>query len=849
MTIFTELRVRQGGFLEDYEAPQSDVLGATAEEAFTFNPIPSIMRRRELMRAERGVGHNILDYNVFGDERPDTASSLVDAGTARDRIKEEGLNLVIPDSGIRERALELLIERKKDERRRQDILNRAPEGLLAGAERFGVSLATQAMDPLNIASAFIPVVGEARYASMLARAGGPMGRAAVRAGIGAAEGGVGAAVVEPLIYAGATAEQADYDLNDSLANIAFGTILGGGLHVGAGAVGDAVRGVRDWRTARAAPDAPIPRMMESVPSDVRAAALRTGIAQAVTGRELNIEPVVSYASRQGEFAEPLRASAGEPELPRVDAVTGVEGFTVYHGSPHTFDRFDMSKIGTGEGAQAYGHGLYFAENEGVAKNYATTLSPYGTMRLGGEPISIPQMEDGPRKMAAQLLLSKSFNGADARYAAKNALAESNFKGFTRDQVSDEIDKLLKDGARPVGSTYQVNISAHPDDFLDWDKPLSEQPKALAAIETAYPEYANLFKSDPHAANKQLGVVVKSLESNYGSEVSGRLREAGIPGIKYLDQGSRGTPNVQLERDLELAKLDGNTKEVARLQKQLEGQTRNFVIFDDKLIHPIRRNDEFIARQPQDLQSAAHASFAADQMRLYDGEAVRIADERIAAAPDDETMPDVSLQEALDDVARLVRTLDAGRVTAKPLKKQFPANPELKMRPRPVIDMLKRAGGVKPDSPLGGDLMAMGLTPKNTRGLFRKNGRGGADNFVASEHEIFSDRRFADEYNSYIPEHEIIEAIREELAGNPRRSPDELAEIERYKAIVDRIVNEGVVREEGPIPEAPPVQSAEEYGTYEAMVAQELAAFEELQATAEAYGRGIIAAADCRLRRS
>jgi hypothetical protein len=44
-----------------------------------------------------------------------------------------------------------------------------------------------------------------------------------------------------------------------------------------------------------------------------------------------------------------------------------DAITTYHGSPHDFDEFDMSKIGTGEGAQAYGHGLYFAENENVAK--------------------------------------------------------------------------------------------------------------------------------------------------------------------------------------------------------------------------------------------------------------------------------------------------------------------------------------------------------------------------------------------------------------------------------------------------------------------------------------------------
>ena len=43
------------------------------------------------------------------------------------------------------------------------------------------------------------------------------------------------------------------------------------------------------------------------------------------------------------------------------------GIRAYHGSPYDFDRFDMSKIGTGEGAQAYGHGLYFAENPAVAR--------------------------------------------------------------------------------------------------------------------------------------------------------------------------------------------------------------------------------------------------------------------------------------------------------------------------------------------------------------------------------------------------------------------------------------------------------------------------------------------------
>ena len=55
-----------------------------------------------------------------------------------------------------------------------------------------------------------------------------------------------------------------------------------------------------------------------------------------------------------------------------DVVTGPlglapMGWTAYHGSPHKFDKFQLDKIGTGEGAQAYGHGLYFADAPDVGQ--------------------------------------------------------------------------------------------------------------------------------------------------------------------------------------------------------------------------------------------------------------------------------------------------------------------------------------------------------------------------------------------------------------------------------------------------------------------------------------------------
>lgn len=57
---------------------------------------------------------------------------------------------------------------------------------------------------------------------------------------------------------------------------------------------------------------------------------------------------------------------------------GLLGATVWHGSPHKFDKFDSSKIGTGEGNQTFGHGLYFSENPNIGHHYAENLKPNGS---------------------------------------------------------------------------------------------------------------------------------------------------------------------------------------------------------------------------------------------------------------------------------------------------------------------------------------------------------------------------------------------------------------------------------------------------------------------------------------
>ncbi len=104
------------------------------------------------------------------------------------------------------------------------------------------SLAGSLVDPSNIGLAFVPVVGQSRYAQLLARAGGAFGRTGVRAGVGGLEGLAGLAPVEVFNYFAHQQQQSDYDAYDSMTAIAGGAFFGSALHGGAGLFSDFVMG-------------------------------------------------------------------------------------------------------------------------------------------------------------------------------------------------------------------------------------------------------------------------------------------------------------------------------------------------------------------------------------------------------------------------------------------------------------------------------------------------------------------------------------------------------------------------------------------------------------------------------
>lgn len=215
--------------------PQStfaEVMGATFDEAMTSGLFGIAFREEALDAAQGESGSERMMRLRYGVRSERKLSPVLTPDDARTKLRDAGLSesLSVPESGIRSDALDILIQRKRVELRRQSIL-RSYDGI--GAPLIG-SVLGSFVDPSNIALAFVPVVGQARYAAWLKSASGIVGRTGVRVGVGAVEGVAGLAPVEVANYYSRQREQADYSAYDLMVGIAGGAAFGAALHGGAG---------------------------------------------------------------------------------------------------------------------------------------------------------------------------------------------------------------------------------------------------------------------------------------------------------------------------------------------------------------------------------------------------------------------------------------------------------------------------------------------------------------------------------------------------------------------------------------------------------------------------------------
>jgi hypothetical protein len=297
----------------------------------------------------------------------------------------------------------------------------------------------------------------------------------------------------------------------------------------------------------------------------------------------------------------LTAAGALPFLPAASQVR--KGIKAYHGSPYNFPpvrelempdgavvyqsmgdavpegarviaehplgRFDMSKLGTGEGAQAYGQGLYFAENEKVAKEYRDQLTPNDLVVTdsAGRTISIP--------FAAQNEATEVFKNNPINEAKKIVKSEewlsSLPKGASRDDAIFWSDILAE--AQEVktakGSMYEVNIDVEPDELIDWDTPISQQSKKVQDAVYANRDAVDQRIVDDYFGGDRNNIINEDMTGQQYMANMDKVNAGMIDGTEY-ELAERGVKGVRY--------ADAFTR-----HKTPDKRSMNYVIFDDRLI--------------------------------------------------------------------------------------------------------------------------------------------------------------------------------------------------------------------------------------------------------------------------
>jgi hypothetical protein len=210
----------------------------------------------------------------------------------------------------------------------------------------------------------------------------------------------------------------------------------------------------------------------------------------------------------------------------------------YHGSPYDFDRFDASKIGTGEGSQAYGHGLYFAGNEKVSRDYRERLKglvdPQGGEELGNELQAVIQE-------IRRLATVRAQTSDAAEFAKINSLLD---EAHARHQ---DVQHRIRSLPPNPGRMYEVEIE-HPESaLLDLDKDLRGQMPDVQDRLDQMRKSLPLRQRNALASGRPLLESWKNFELEAGPQQAVRTAvQHGIPGTRYLDGISRrdgfGTSN-------------------------------------------------------------------------------------------------------------------------------------------------------------------------------------------------------------------------------------------------------------------------------------------------------------------
>ena len=245
-----------------FEAQKANIINT-----WNYNPTYSLWRK----------GEEISAYNQD--------NTLLNKDNLNKEYAHLGLNF---KEDTRKEVVDYLVKRKELEMERASTIQRGPQNIFAKGSFFLTSLATSFADPVNIAASFVPVVGQAKFAGMVAKSGKNIARMKK----GFVEGLVGNTAVEPIVYGVHKSQQSDYDQYDAFINIAAGGLIGTGFHAGFGRIGDYLAKVQGKPN--------IYQRLAAVSPEHQQALLKYSVGKVLRGERVDTGNVVVNKTRIGD---------------------------------------------------------------------------------------------------------------------------------------------------------------------------------------------------------------------------------------------------------------------------------------------------------------------------------------------------------------------------------------------------------------------------------------------------------------------------------------------------------------------------------------------------------------------
>ena len=245
----------------------------------------------------------------------------------------------------------------------------------------------------------------------------------------------------------------------------------------------------------------------------------------------------------------------------------------FHGSPHRFDRFSTEFMGSGEGMQAFGWGLYFTDLYTIAKGYAEKLSDGNSPIVGDILKAITNNNITTNKISPYDWV----DFADSFISNNGDLPKvfEQLNKWNRNGIFDEELKVLNklkskgynfDSLNKSKNLYKVSLhkGKEPSQYswLEWDKPLSDKltnsilksnNDEVISLLDDYKDLNSRIETIKQALNsvtKERNLFIDSLKEKYNEEDTRVLQN-----LLSKEEELKGDESAELFNTLEQERID------------------------------------------------------------------------------------------------------------------------------------------------------------------------------------------------------------------------------------------------------------------------------------------------------